>query len=553
MTGLALPQRRKATTYGKSARKAVVTSGSAFARIAATDIWDTEEKPSDHKQNTTSIGRNYTLGLTGDAGFESSGQYAIGGSSKAQEHNVKTSLARQHRSTSIFGDTSKNDSIFDVPATGEDEVTVNGSRKRRKITPSAMVSDPPYVYDDASLQNHVAAEASSEAQDPKRRNLPEKGDKADTLQRVHRQQIATREGSQRYNKSKNRASLCQGADDQTKQTILAKHPRPPTLKTEVKDLRGNEQAATPVFASNVVGVYQSSGVGNGTRSFTRDAYPPSTPPRSTKSPEGVTTPRQRELWNRLLTDGACNASPSNLGLPGLILTDAKHKGSEASVTARKVTWDKAQDIAPKTRPRRLVDTLSSADDGLGYRDGKDSDHESESIDSDIQSSSIQSETSGAIGAVTVQTSPSADSQNRAHQPQEQGSSHASQPLPLLHGVGLKVTYARQRSYLTDDDLNEVAMLSVPAIPEPSNTIGDKRKGLGNRPSKIQSAQIYGEDIGDIQDSQSGTMRSIHELREAGGNVRLVSELEAMTLPYAASSSTKGLSHAYWLTSARMMI
>lgn len=523
MTGLARAQRRKATTYGRSSRKAIVAAGNAFAEIAAIDIWGTEAKVSDDKHNSAPIRRDHPRELASDARLESSRGRVARVSPQARIHEQKNPSIQQHRSTSTFSDR-----VFDVRSSeDEDDVKVSAPRKRRKITPSAVVDDIPYVYDDASLQKHVAAEVFSEARGMQHRTPAERRDEAENVRHGCNQGVHAHEGSERDRKAKHRASPSRGAGRQTKRSTSPKPSGLPTQKAKMGLSSRVIRPTTPELAANAARVYRSGGVRAGSGSSTKDAYPPTTPPRSTETPAGATTPRQRELWNRLLEDDTHPASPSNLDLPGLLLTNKMHKKPEAPLTARKVTWEKAQDMAPNSRPRRLVDTLNFMANGPSSRHAIDSDDGSESASSDDQSSYYQSETSAANGAVTVQTSPSADSQSRPQQTQEQLPSHPSQALPLLHGIGLKVTYARQRSYLTEDDLNEAAMLSVPVIPEPMTRHGAKRKGLGHRAPISQSTQIYDEDFEDIQDSQSGAMRSIHELREAGGNVRLVSELEAM--------------------------
>lgn len=524
-----MAQRRKAATYGKSSRKVIVAAENAFAQIATTDIWDVEATYPASKHNSALVIRKHALDQAGDAVSQSSGRRAARSSPRTRDHHSTDSPIRQHRSTSIQNNTLKNDTIVDLPSSGDDEVFVSASRKRRKITPTEVVVDDPYVYDDASLQRHVAAEAYSETRNLQRCSPSGKGHSKENMRGVRRQRAPSHQGSESGIKTKCRASSARGAHSETKTSTPRKVSRPSTQIAKGKLSSRLTVSTARETGCNAAGPYPVGGVRAGLDSSVKTAHPPTTPPRSTQMAEGATTPRQRVLWDRLLTDDAHNASPSNLNLPGLILTEKTltSKKPEAPSTARRVTWDNTQDILPKSRPRRLVDTLNPAYNGLRSWHDDDSGDESESLISDDQSNFAQSDTSAALGAVTVQTSPSADSQSRPHQPQDQAPLHPSQSVPSLHGVGLKVTYARQRSYLTDDDLNEVAMLNVPAMPEPLNRKGGKRNGLGSRASIPQSADVYDEDFGDAQDCQSGAMRSIHELRQAGGNVRLVSELETM--------------------------
>lgn len=253
---------------------------------------------------------------------------------------------------------------------------------------------------------------------------------------------------------------------------------------------------------------------------------PTTPSRPISAAGEATTPRQRELWNRLLVDNAQTRSLSSLELPSPIPTEESPEGSNGQAKSRKVSWGPGQPYAAlTTRPRKIVDTLHQLvqdQDNLS----NDIDETRGSSSSDNKSEYMHSEMSAADGAITVQTSPSADSQDIVSQLRDR-SSNPSQAIPPLYGGGPKVTYARQRSYLTDNDLEEAAMIGLPIPPETNSRSGYGRRGFLDRVPKLQSMQSLDDGFGDPVDSQGGAMRSIHELREAGGNVRLVSELETI--------------------------
>ena len=286
--------------------------------------------------------------------------------------------------------------------------------------------------------------------------------------------------------------------------------------------------ARPTTPETVFGrVYTQEGAG-GSRGLTtssKSVYQPTTPPRSISATGRATTPRQRELWNKLLVNDAQVVGTSSMDLPGHIIGVKTHENLGGRAKSRSFPLGlRQQPSMLNARSKRIVDTLHQSD--------QDQEHSSDGYDemlgsssSDNKSECMHSEPSAADGATTVQTSPSADSQGLVSQSHNY-SSNASQTIPLLYGGCPKVTYARQRSYLTETDLEEAAMIGLPVTPE-SKKRGYERRRLEDSTTRTQSTKCLGEDPGNLVDSQGGTMRSIHELREAGGNVRLASELEAI--------------------------
>lgn len=556
MTVVAMAQRRKATTYGKASRKPIITTGGAFAQAPGTSIWDSRGKLQDWDEDGVSIKDQLANAQANDTGSESTDKRKSSPILQSKDHG-KTTVNKHKTHSSLARDVaSQGDAVFDVPSSNDEHETRASSseamaKKKQKVTPQSVDNDLYLVFDDASLQRHVAAEASNDTY------TDLKPTSKTTAGEYPRSAHARLEGQPKIRLSpsvkQHRASAARGPRNQA-DTIQAaavygtktkKEVKPrsgggnqaPVLKTEtpsrkipkVKNgLPGNVvRPVTPENTPKATLVHRSGGSLGGSSFSTKMLYRPSTPPRRTKTPDGATTPRQRELWNRLLSDDAHTASPSNLDLPGLMLTDKKVERSEEPLTAREVTSGKALEADIKTRPIRIIDTLHPYDQSRIYSEDE-MDESSEDSSGDACSRSLRSEGSAVNDAVTVQTSPSAESQSRGQALLQQPLSQSSQGVPPLHGVGLKVTYARQRSYLTDHDLDEVAMLSVPVIPEPINRKAANRRGLGEKAPGLQSTNVFDDDdFGTAQDSQGGAMRSIHELREAGGNVRLTSELEAI--------------------------
>ena len=591
MTLIAMAQRRKPTTYGKASRKPMSAAGAAFAQASATDIRRPHEQLEDQRDYGV-FTSHYPEGAgASDVLPEKLGKRASSPASQPEHHNE---LIRKHKHYSSMSPSvsSTGDGVFDVPSSDDDtrskiSATDGLARKKRKLTPNLVADDPSSVFDDASLQRHIAAEiqrdssptrrshssaASSKGspslsslntpQDKERSNTPPKRnwapkaagilkersihaalpqnvkarEKTTARQRtvVQVQAIKTSKPIRKIQEIKGQLSDVGGQNTaKSSDTIHAGAVKPP--KRPRKDQKADQQLSgvdlhpkTPQSTPKTILAHRSGGPNGDGKSSVKELLQPRTPPRLAQTTDTATTPRQRELWNRLLLDDVHTASPSDLNLPGLMLTDKKTRPLEEPPTVRKVTWSEDQHATHKPRQKRLVDTLYSSAHDLLHSEDHVTEEDSEDSSNDDRSRSQQSESSAINEALTVQTSPSSESQSIGQPLHQNSSSQSAQALPSLLGVGPKVTYARQRSYLTDHELDEAAMTSTTAVPAPVSQNGDSRRRLNDRVLSSQSTNIYDDgDYGAAEDSQGGAMRSIHELREAGGNVRLVGELEAL--------------------------
>ena len=591
MTLIAMAQRRKATTYGKASRKPMIAAGAAFARAAATDV----RRPHAQLEDQTDYGvstRHYLEEAEASNTIpEKLGKRTSSPGSQAERHNEIISRHKHHssRTPSV---SSVGDNVFDVPSSDDEtrsriSATDGLARKKRKLTPNSVVDKPSSVFDDASLQRHIAAETQRELSPPRRlhsnaasakgpsslpsfnnrqdkelsstppkRNwalkaarmlkegsahavLPQNvkaEEKTTTRPRaiVQLQDIRPSKLLRKTQEIKRQPSDVGGqytADP--RDTVRARAIKPP--KRPRKDQKADQQLSAvdsrPEKLQDIpktILVHRSGAANDDGNCSVKELFQPRTPPRTTQTADIATTPRQRELWNRLLLDDVYTASPSDLNLPGLMLTDKKTRPLEDPPTVRKVTWSEDQYATHKPRQKRLVDTLYTSSHDLSQSEEDLTDEDTEDSSNDDQSRSQESESSAINDALTVQTSPSSESQSRGPPLHQHNSSQPAQALPSLLGVGPKVTYARQRSYLTDHEMDEAAMTSAPVVPAPIGQIWDGRKRLNDIVNSSQSTNVYDDgDYGPAEDSQGGAMRSIHELREAGGNVRLVGELEAL--------------------------
>lgn len=556
MSVSAIAPRRKAATYGRASRKPLILAGNTFATAVETDMWNVRSNLEDWKQSSVPTNRQRVRAANSHVECESSDRSPTSEPTTSNEQGCLSNSTATHAA--------KDGSLYDITSS-EDENRqgicnlVLGSRKRRRISPEPVAVSGPFVYDDASLQSYVAAECQKALLQDNSCSITH------TIEHKARPAhiVGGNEGKQKRGSSEMQGENLKArkpckqyvpmvdcgfeTPDKASKEGLKGHPnfrsRPNVTrisKTPSRKAKNHFESVPKDVAKSLTPGSRSiipqlvappsnhSLLEEGDRkrplASTECFRSPKTPPRTIKNTEVTTTPRQRELWNKLLDEEFQTASPSNLDLPGLTVSDNK-SASRTVATAHKPNGKPTRD--PTARPRRkIVDTLHPRNcDDTFTKD--DSNQDSDNACNDSLSNSTKSKISAIDRAIAVQTYPSADSQSRVKQHDNRTLSNTSQPVPSLHGAGLKVTYARQRSYLTDRDLDEASMLQTPIVPELVSTQGGFQRGIGHSISKSHSMRSLQEEFGDSQDTQGGAMRSVHELREAGGNVRLVSELEAM--------------------------
>lgn len=534
--------RRKTTTYGKHSRRLISTLSSATETEFAQDAGASIPGSKGLNRHLQGYGGNKSSSLLpGNSGTEQVTDVLA-----CQEPYPRSMPRDQLRFSPGRSDSTSDYLLYDVPLSDDEPVhNATASRKRRKILPSKTVSGKRSpVYDDNSLQRHVAAEARrGEGQVLQSPCTTSAAQDVDSTPWAVRHQVAAgedpgkgmRESSKDLTLNARHSESHAKAVEQVEKPSVVREQSKPLFRAKFTSHRmqntgknSTKTTARPTTPDTVFNsVYPQKAVSDPRSPITssESAHQRTTPSMSTPATGGATTPRQRELWDKLLVNDAPVRSPSNLDLPNLIISEKwpEHYDGRAK-SCRGSCGTRQKPTTLNARSKKIVDILHQSDPNQDHF-SDDFDAMLGSSSSDNNSEDLHSEPSAADGANTVQTSPSAGSQGPVSQFQDQ-SSNASQNVPLLHGGCLKVTYARQRSYLTDNDLEEAAMIGLPAPPESKNNKGYGRRRLEDL-STPQLTKPISEDLGGVPDSQGGTMRSIHELREAGGNVRLVSELEAI--------------------------
>lgn len=559
--GTAAP-RRKMTTYGKVSRKPVNPSANAFAMNPRTDVWDVQSDLH-WRIDSASTRTHPACARDRPVACETSVTKLV---SKPTKPRIKEQDRAPLATCSIA---TESGSLTDIPSLDdldsyESKELMSGPRKRRKVSPDSGTQIGRVVYDDVTLQRHVAAEYQRDLNQRRSRSSQPSSQVASGKNGHSAVNIA------REDEAMKRLSTLEKQRGSSKAQTPPKHnfsvrtlkdQKPGTvslIKSRARETSGRpakesltstkpswKAKKTSKGTSKDIGVFtKPEAVSTSQRVETAPAnlhlsergnpkkrspseeslHPPSTPPKPIRHKDGTSTPRQRELWSKLLVDDSAIASPSALDLPSLTLAHTKSTTSWQSGTACKAICQETEDLHPREpRPRKLVDTLQPKHHDENRAEGHDS-QDSDSLCSISSSECADSSTLVKDDFNRLRTSSCVNDQKRVKQSH---SSNDSKPIPSIHGAGLKVTYARQRSFLTDNDLDEVAMLNMPIIQEPVVSQGLGALGPGQPLPMSQSMGSLNEDVEASQDSQGGAMRSIHELREAGGNVRLLGELEAI--------------------------
>ncbi|KAF4543553.1 Wings apart-like protein [Lasiodiplodia theobromae] len=226
-----------------------------------------------------------------------------------------------------------------------------------------------------------------------------------------------------------------------------------------------------------------------------EAPTPATPPgRTSESPFGAVTPRQHTAWSKLLDD-TTTGSPSALNFDELKLNQAVKPRRKAMLQRS------SSDMTHTTGNRRprLIDTLK-----------QDSESEEESNDDEAMTDADEThftkhERSSPNQAPAGPSSKSSQHTGTASSfSQEATSSQTSVP----GNAGPKLTYARTRSYLNENSLEDELLLGLPSL----ESLGPSRR------ARVQ------DDLDELEDGGGG-MRSIHELRAGGRALRVADDIE----------------------------
>ncbi|KAI9721467.1 MAG: hypothetical protein M1812_002229 [Candelaria pacifica] len=236
----------------------------------------------------------------------------------------------------------------------------------------------------------------------------------------------------------------------------------------------------------------------------------------------TTTPRQARMWNELLDDKLSNHSPSHLKLKQLSISGCESstirlKGAVKNHSAAAATIVRQRN--PPQRPRqRLIDAIGiDSTDSHSQRElSGDESEESASIRSLSPANNDHADTSATSGSQTASLDPVPNS-------------NTAQTLipPTVQQGGPKVTYARQRSHLTEDVLREEDLFQAPLDMGPGSRPSNRRRAAGGASPAPKPSQGLEGATDLAEESNNGAIRSIHELRKAGDNKRFLDSMDAI--------------------------
>ncbi|KAK1813127.1 hypothetical protein LTR12_012512 [Friedmanniomyces endolithicus] len=241
---------------------------------------------------------------------------------------------------------------------------------------------------------------------------------------------------------------------------------------------------------------------------------PSTPlapvegsPQTALQAAGALTPRQAQLWSQLLASDPPAPTPSSLAIKELTLNRQKRVSGAGAPRSRALIQSSSDVTEMDRRRTRLVDRLKAS--MLSSEDESSEDDPDEEMEGVVIHSKISLKEA-------ARPDEEDDSVPRGLQSQSQNQSHAAE-------AGSRITYARTRSYLPEDNLEDGLMFDLPSVTPL------QPPAMSREPSKTNlDSQSSTFDLEDSDDETApGRMRTIHELRAAGRNSRFMQETEGL--------------------------
>jgi hypothetical protein len=247
---------------------------------------------------------------------------------------------------------------------------------------------------------------------------------------------------------------------------------------------------------------------------------PSTPISSRSStshghrPEAL-TPKQTQLWAELLEPTVV----PDTGMKKLSITEDTMKSKP--VHRVPALLQRSSSDVPVKRTRVIDRLKASAPNSSDEDESQDEDDEMEvdkpSLDKPAVQSTVAAEVASQATHGLSQTNQSQDRPTKAT------------------ASGSLITYAKQRSHLADDNLENALMFDLPMVVPERAAASAKRVG---RPA---AARMISRDVDELDEAPVAVPRTIDELRETGRNVRMMGEIEALlgeVADHAASARSR---------------
>ena len=563
---------RKPVTYGKRSRTHMpLRSPRADDEFGANQMqihWG-DTKPKKIRRAGAQLSSKRSIINVSDSGARTTTEAWTPSISKSSPREQQSALIRPKtvQITSLISSNSEMDTLYDVPSSNEERGRKFGSHgptvgKRRKTNSVEESEEAIYVYDDQTLQQHIAIEVynnskqtlPSNAQVNRDRNPRWSQDIAHEEHGIQDVWAPKKSQSRPISRATPKPSRVAPKDVAPRAKIPSTFVASKILESKSPTTSGDEITKTdsseamimshkpqrldeshsvsfksprsPPEKTKKIGRRRSRDMNDHssslTNSITQPQTPPQTPPRSLKSVSGTATPRQPDLWGMLLKEDSRTLSPDSLDLPNLKIISPKRQQNPAYRSSKQMSKNAARPLlSVQTSRRRLVDNLQRVDeDDFNTPNGLD---ETTTSDDNYDSSDGQFQAPTKDSTFLREGSQTTNAQSTRLQACKPAFPAVVQPLS--QAGSLKVTYARQRSYLTDEDLGEVAMFNMPITRETTTGGHQGYRRIRATAAQLKPAKVQNDEMDEIESSQGGIIRSIHELREAGGTVRLISEME----------------------------
>lgn len=455
--------RRKPVTYGKPARNRDQIFGYVNADSGPGNV-----------SKTIPIRRQALSQLEqGDKGSRSTPPHRI----KRPTETVRTTGEAAESLSSTHHEGLDRPSVFEVPSS-DDDFESSGreiSRKRRKLTPAR---GGPSASHEIAFSVEILNKNDDSFWEPWSQDL-----------------------------GRSRSEVPQSAEKGPRRVGRRKSRR---LKSDMKRPGKSHQAASPPVFRHPTSPISETG-----SAFDKGpAVQMSMDSSAKSSPEPPVTPKsdrsaRSSRFQDLLDQHGVRDTPSRLSMKGLRLSsDDESPSSPAEPWEFEQLAQRKEPSIRRTRTR-LVDALSQPRHVTRTSPEAYSHDvmELDRNDEDLSKPQVVAE-----GVVEV-----------AAKPFEQSISRDENIHTLAKGP--KITYATQRSYLSDVVEDNSLESSLPSFSQSSDLGFPPRSGINNSFSQEIAQELQSDD--DDDDGGFGAIRSIHELRKAGLNARFESNVESL--------------------------
>lgn len=306
-------------------------------------------------------------------------------------------------------------------------------------------------------------------------------------------------------------------------STLARRPKPKVAVKPVNPLKSRNTSPKTGQLPKVAGRPKFAAP---LKSPARAATEPTTPEKSTPHTQASTpspglgevdmvdvapaqkhiSPKSMKMWQALLDPEEDEDMSIEVDTSTIEVNRGQPTKKTLNLLSRPAGIVKPSKRSPKRVPRRrLIDALVE-------QAAEDSEEES-SEDEDTESSMNATPSSSPAATQSISRGQSMVPE-AVNLPPVTSDSQGSQP----QGVGPRFTYSKQRSMLAEADL--MAQLAMEMPVPPSQPAGGRRGRMASVAPLLPSSSFHDE-----EDNSSAAVKSVHELRKSGANIRFLDAIQ----------------------------